>query len=121
MVPSGVASKDDVSLKEDIPNLLVLDSFRGHLTDKVKAHKECIDLLVIPSGLTGQHQPLGRRVRGTSLDTVCGWVLSAWAAVPCDVTVRSSAKCGLTLDDVLWDRSSYEGSSTSEDDSSDHT
>ncbi|KAL1432591.1 hypothetical protein MTO96_013063 [Rhipicephalus appendiculatus] len=51
---------------------------------------------------------------------VCEWVLSAWAAVPRDVVVRSFAKCGLTLDDdVLFDRSSYDGSSTSEDDSSD--
>ncbi|KAH9369296.1 hypothetical protein HPB48_012372 [Haemaphysalis longicornis] len=60
------------------------------------------------------------RVRRASLATVCGWVLSAWAAVPRDAVVRSFAKCGLTLDDdVLWDCSSSDGSSTSEDDSSD--
>lgn len=48
------------SLKDHIPNLLVLDSFRGHLTDKVKAElrKEHTDMLVIPGGLTGQLQPL---------------------------------------------------------------
>ncbi|KAH8029901.1 hypothetical protein HPB51_005203 [Rhipicephalus microplus] len=41
-------------------------------------------------------------------------------AVPRDAVVRSFAKCGLTLDDdVLWDCSSNDGSSTSEDDSSD--
>ncbi|KAH8020821.1 hypothetical protein HPB51_005188 [Rhipicephalus microplus] len=60
------------------------------------------------------------RVRRASLATVSGWVLSAWAAVPRDAVVRSFAKCGLTLDDdVLWDCSSNDGSSTSEDDSSD--
>ncbi|KAH8025159.1 hypothetical protein HPB51_004001 [Rhipicephalus microplus] len=65
------------------------------------------------------HTPSGR-VRRASLATVCGWVLSAWAAVPRHAVVRSFAKCGLTLDDdVLWDCSSNDGSSTSEDDSSD--
>lgn len=139
------------SLKKDIPNMLVLDSFRGHLTAKVKAvlQKEHTDMLVIPGGLTGQLQPLdvgvnkpfkdllrreynewissenreltpSGRVRRASLATVCGWVLSAWAAVPRDAVVRSFAKCGLALDDdVLWDCSSNDGSSTSEDDSSD--
>ncbi|KAH8042618.1 hypothetical protein HPB51_024850 [Rhipicephalus microplus] len=58
------------------------------------------------------------RVRRASLATVCGWVLSAWAAVPRDAVVRSFAKCTLD-DDVLWDCSSNDGSSTSEDDSSD--
>lgn len=135
------------SLKKDIPNLLVLDSFRGHLTAKVKAvlQKEHTDMLVIPSGFTGQFQSLdvgvdkpfkdlrreynewissgnreftpSARVRRASLATVCGWVLPAWAAVPCDVVVRSFAKCGLAIDDdVLRDRSSYDGNSTREDD-----
>lgn len=50
------------SLKDHIPNLLVLDSFRIHLTAKVKAElrKEHTDMLVIPGGLTGQLQPRRR-------------------------------------------------------------
>lgn len=136
------------SLRKGIPNLLVLDSFRGHLTEKVKAElrKEETDMLVIPGGLTGQLQPLdvgvnkpfkdllrreynewlsadnreltpAGRVKRASLATVCGWVLSAWSAIPRDVVMRSFAKCGLTLDDdVLWDRSSCDGSSSTSDD-----
>ncbi|KAH6924118.1 hypothetical protein HPB50_012241 [Hyalomma asiaticum] len=47
------------------------------------------------------------------------WVLSARAAVPCDVVVGSSRSDELALDDdVLWDCSSYDGRRTSEDDSS---
>ncbi|KAH6931320.1 hypothetical protein HPB50_023520 [Hyalomma asiaticum] len=48
------------------------------------------------------------------------WVLSAWAAVPYNIVARSFMKCGLTLDhDMLWNCSSYDGSSTSKDDPSD--
>ncbi|KAH7967070.1 hypothetical protein HPB49_022151 [Dermacentor silvarum] len=48
------------SLERKIPNLLVLNSFQGHLTAKVKAvlQKERTDMLVIPGGLKGQLQPL---------------------------------------------------------------
>lgn len=59
--------------------------------------------------------PTGR-VKRASLAAVCGWVLSARAAVPSDVVVRSLAKCGISLDDdVLWDRSSDDDSTTSKD------
>ncbi|KAH6933523.1 hypothetical protein HPB50_015896 [Hyalomma asiaticum] len=56
--------KPGAFLKKDIPNLLVFNSFRGHLTAKVKAvlWKECTDMLVIPCGLTGQLQPLDMEV-----------------------------------------------------------
>ncbi|KAH7958751.1 hypothetical protein HPB49_004450 [Dermacentor silvarum] len=52
--------KPGASLMREIPNLLVLDSFRAHLTAKVKAvlQKERTDTLIIPGGLTGQLQPL---------------------------------------------------------------
>jgi len=38
---------------------LVLDSFRGHLTDMVKEtyRKNGIDIAVIPGGLTSKFQP----------------------------------------------------------------
>lgn len=41
-------------------SLLVLDSFRGHLTDRVKKQlgSICTDMAVIPGGLTGVLQPL---------------------------------------------------------------
>lgn len=41
-------------------SLLVLDSFRGHLTDKVKEQLRRVgtDMAVIPGGLTGMLQPL---------------------------------------------------------------
>ena len=39
---------------------LILDSFRGHLTDSVKekCQKEKCDMVVIPGGMTGMLQPL---------------------------------------------------------------
>lgn len=43
-----------------LPNMLVLDSFRGHLTAKVKEklRSSGTDLVVIPGGMTSQLQPL---------------------------------------------------------------
>ena len=40
--------------------MLVLDSFRGHLTDSVKGkcRKEKCDMVVIPGGMMGMLQPL---------------------------------------------------------------
>lgn len=41
-------------------SMLVMDAFRGHLTDKVKSllrNKNC-DVVIIPGGMTGQLQPL---------------------------------------------------------------
>jgi hypothetical protein len=42
------------------PNMLVLDAFKGHLTDSVKKmlKESSCDLAVIPGGLTSQLQPL---------------------------------------------------------------
>ncbi|KAM7314164.1 hypothetical protein ISCGN_003949 [Ixodes scapularis] len=43
-----------------LPNMLVLDSFRGHLTAKIKEklRSSGTDLVVIPGGMTSQLQPL---------------------------------------------------------------
>ncbi|KAH6919666.1 hypothetical protein HPB50_029340 [Hyalomma asiaticum] len=107
------------SLMKDIPNLLVLDSFRGRLTAKVKAVQ---DLLChgYDEWISMEKRELTQsgRVRRASLTSACGrsslhgrlYHVPSW----CEV------KCGLTLDDyMLGDRSSYDGSSTNEDDSSD--
>ncbi|KAH7949462.1 hypothetical protein HPB49_010634 [Dermacentor silvarum] len=48
------------SLKDYVPNLLMLNFFRGHLTAKVKAElrRERTDMLVIAGGFMGQLQLL---------------------------------------------------------------
>ena len=42
------------------PYMLVLDAFKGHLTEFVKKmlKESCCDLVVVPGGLTSQLQPL---------------------------------------------------------------
>lgn len=101
--------------------MLVLDAFRGHLTDAVKRAlgDGKTDLVVIPGGMTSTLQLLDvvlnkpfkdrvwlgyqeyisgdnlktptGRLQRPSLATVCGWVLSAWRSLP-DSTVENAFK-----------------------------
>lgn len=105
------------------PSMLVLDSYRGHLTADVKRSLSDgkTDLVVIPGGLTSILQPLdvvlnkpfkGRvrelysewmlgdnpktpagRLRRPPLATVCGWVSSAWKSLPEEMVRKSFRKC----------------------------
>lgn len=102
-------------------SMLVLDAFRGHLTEGVK-RVLCdgkTDLVIIPGGMTSTLQPLDvvlnkpfkdrvrleyqewmsgdnlktptGRLQRPPLGTVCGWVLSAWRSLP-DVMVQNAFK-----------------------------
>ncbi|PSN47047.1 hypothetical protein C0J52_09369 [Blattella germanica] len=95
--------------------MLVLDSFRGHLTEnvKLKLRQENCDMVVIPGGMTGMLQPLDvsinrpfkthlrrlycewrcsstemtptGRLKKPSLPQMCEWIVSAWNSIPEEV------------------------------------
>ena len=48
----------------NLPSMLCLDTFQGHLTDEIKnkIHRLKIELVVIPAGMTSLLQPLDVRV-----------------------------------------------------------
>jgi hypothetical protein len=98
--------------------MLVLDSFHGHMTERVKAKVEDSDLVVIPSGMTKLLQLLDvsinqpfkitfwwlynqwmtttkheLRPRGgmkrTPLPTVCEWILAAWCSISPETAKKS--------------------------------
>lgn len=55
-----------------------------------------------------------RRMKRVSLTTVCEWVLSAWAALSREITMRSFAKCGISLEvDLAWNSSGDDGDASS--------
>jgi hypothetical protein len=92
-------------------SMLVIDSFRGHLTEKVKEklRQEKCDMVVIPGGMTGMLQPLDisinrpfkahlrrfyrdwrcsstevnptGRLKKASLSQFCEWIVAAWKLI----------------------------------------
>lgn len=128
-------------------SMLVLDAFRGHLTEGVK-RVLCdgkTDLVIIPGYMTSTLQPLKGgvqleyqewmsgdnpntptgRLQRPPLGTVCGWVLSAWRSLP-DVMVQKAFKkycisdsLDGTEDDALWEEASNKRSSSEDSDTSD--
>lgn len=101
------------------PSMLVIDSFRGHLTDKVKMkmRQEKSDMVVIPGGMTGILQPLdvsinrpfkvhmrrmyrewrctskettpSGRLKKPSLFQMCEWIVAAWDLIPREIVSKS--------------------------------
>ncbi|KAH7982388.1 hypothetical protein HPB52_004302 [Rhipicephalus sanguineus] len=59
-------------------SLLVLDSYRGHLTDS--------DHQLTPTG----------HIKRASLSQLAGWVAAAWDDIPGTLIVRSFKKCGIS-------------------------
>lgn len=131
-------------------SILVWDSFKAHLTDKVK--KELQDantnIIVIPGGLTSILQPLdvcinkpfkdkfrkkysdwmafgehsftpAGKMKKPSVQNILDWINQAWDEVETDTIQKSFKKCGIsnnmdgTKDDLVWDTSCSEESSTS--------
>lgn len=100
-------------------SLLVIDSFRGHLTENVKnkMKQEKSDMVVIPGGMTGILQPLDvsinrpfkahlrhlyrewrcsskemtptGRLKKPSLFQMCEWIVSAWNLIPKEIVSKS--------------------------------
>lgn len=111
-----------------LQSLLVLDSYRGHLTDGVKKQlKEGkSDLAVIPGGMTGMLQPLDvvinkpfkthmrrlysewirthqettktGRPKRASLPEVCRWILEAWRCISAEFVTKSFKVTGISCD-----------------------
>lgn len=101
--------------------ILVLDSFRGHLTPEVKKKMEesRTQLAVIPGGMTSVLQPLesfkdgmrklygdwmredraltpSGRIKRPSAAKIAEWVSAAWYSLPHDMVVRAFKKCSIS-------------------------
>lgn len=100
-------------------SMLVVDSFRSHLTEnvKVKMRQEKSDMVVIPGGMTGMLQPLDvsinrpfkshlrrfyrdwrcgsmemtptGRLKKPSLSQMCEWIVAAWNTIPEEMVSKS--------------------------------
>ncbi|PNF29643.1 hypothetical protein B7P43_G16388 [Cryptotermes secundus] len=100
-------------------SMLVVDSFRSHLTEnvKVKMRQEKSDMVVIPGGMTGMLQPLDEsinrpfkshlrrfyrdwrcgstemtptgRLKKPSLSQMCEWIVAAWNTIPEEMVSKS--------------------------------
>jgi hypothetical protein len=119
--------KDNLEIR-NTPTMMVYDSFRGHLEESVKAKfcESCIDLAVIPDGLTSICQPLdvtinkpfkdnlckewhiwvteggaGSTASGNfhhaKLSDVCRWVKRAWEGIPDKMVIKSFKTCGISV------------------------
>lgn len=107
-------------------SILVLDSFRGHLTPEVKKKMEesRTQLAVIPGGMTSVLQPLdvclnkpfkdgmrklygdwmredraltpSGRIKRPSAAKIAEWVSAAWYSLPHDMVVRAFKKCSIS-------------------------
>lgn len=108
-------------------NILVIDAFKGHTSEQIKKklqNKNC-DLVVIPSGMTSQLQPLdvsvnkpfkdylrqeyeawlfsenlpltpSGKIRKAPASKVAEWVSAAWHKIPEVIVQRSFKKCCIT-------------------------
>ncbi|CAI7898194.1 unnamed protein product [Closterium sp. NIES-53] len=92
-------------------SMLVLDSYRGHLTEGVKeklCELNCVPA-VIPSGCTAEVQPLdvsinksfkasirSRNLKKPPPAVVLRWVSLAWKAVPAELIKRAFLTCGIS-------------------------
>lgn len=109
-------------------SILVLDSFRGHLTPEVKKlmRETKTQLAVIPGGMTSVLQPLDvclnkpfkdrmrqlygewmredraltptGRIKRPSAAKIAEWVSAAWYSLPHDMVVRAFKKCCISND-----------------------
>ncbi|CAI7797996.1 unnamed protein product [Closterium sp. NIES-54] len=86
--------------------MLVLDSYRGHLTKEVKARFAALNIVlaVIPAGCTVDVQPLdvsvnksfkARNIKKPPPEVVLKWISRAWKAVPADLIKKSFLTCGI--------------------------
>jgi hypothetical protein len=106
--------------------MLVLDNFRGHMTERVKAKvNKDSDLVVIPGGITKLLHPLDvvinwpfkvafwqlynqwmtttkhelrsrTRMKGIPLPTVCEWILAAWCSISPEIVEKSYKVTGIS-------------------------
>ncbi|CAI7802526.1 unnamed protein product [Closterium sp. NIES-53] len=87
--------------------MLVLDSYRGHLTKEVKARFAALNIVpaVIPAGCTADVQPLdvsvnksfkARNIKKPPPEVVLKWISRAWKAVPADLIKKSFLTCGIS-------------------------
>ncbi|CAI7764689.1 unnamed protein product [Closterium sp. NIES-53] len=87
--------------------ILVLDSYRGHLTKEVKARFAALNIVpaVIPAGCTADVQPLdvsvnksfkARNIKKPPPEVVLKWISRAWKAVPADLIKKSFLTCGIS-------------------------
>jgi hypothetical protein len=123
--------------------MLVLDAFRGHLTEKVKTVASNLlntDLVIIPVGMTSHLQvlnvvfnkPFTCMGNGCYLGTPAGnirrpskallgqWNKTAWDDISPESILKGFKKCCVsndmngTEDDVLWEEDHEENSSSDE-------
>ncbi|CAI7933670.1 unnamed protein product [Closterium sp. NIES-54] len=91
--------------------MLVLDSYRGHLTKEVKARFAVLNIVptVIPAGCTADVQPLDvsvnksfkacvrqQNIKKPPPEVVLKWISRAWKAVPADLIKKSFLTCGIS-------------------------
>ncbi|CAI7878451.1 unnamed protein product [Closterium sp. NIES-53] len=101
-------------------SMLVLDSYRGHLTEEVKEklhEMKCVPA-IIPSGCTAEVQPLNVYINKsfkasvrqqyqrwfeaegqeqlTTAEVILRWVSQAWKAVPTDLIKHAFLTCGIS-------------------------
>ncbi|CAI7883600.1 unnamed protein product [Closterium sp. NIES-54] len=87
--------------------MLVLDSYRGHLTKEVKARFAVLNIVpaVIPAGCTADVQPLdvsmnksfkARNIKKPPPEVVLKWISRAWKAVPGDLIKKTFLTCGIS-------------------------
>ena len=105
----------------NLPSMLCLDAFRGHLTDEIKnkIHRLKSELVVIPAGMTSVLQPLdvsvnkpfkaqlssmtagslndrelmaSSKIKCAPPHIVAHWVLSAWTSITAELVAKSFKK-----------------------------
>ncbi|CAI7831875.1 unnamed protein product [Closterium sp. NIES-54] len=85
-------------------SMVVLDSYRGHLTEGVKEkfrELNCVPA-IIPSGCTAEIQPLDVCINKSFKaskpppEVVVRWISRAWKAVPADLIKRAFLTCGIS-------------------------
>lgn len=127
--------------------MLVIDSFRGHLIENVKAmmRQKC-GMVVIPGGMAGMLQPLDvsinrpfkahlRRfyrdwrcsstemtptgwLKKPSLSQMCQWIVAAWNLIPAEMVSKSFKVTSISnVMDGTEDDATWLASSDSEDSS----
>ncbi|CAI7736287.1 unnamed protein product [Closterium sp. NIES-53] len=69
--------------------MLILDSYRGHLTDEVK--EKFSELNIVPMVI-----PAGWNLKKPPPEVVLRWVFRAWKAVPADLIKKAFLTCGIS-------------------------
>jgi len=86
------------------PSMLVLDAFKGHLTDSVKnqLRKKKTELVVIPGGMTSVLQPMDVSINKPFKDRLSHQYLT-WIADPArELTETGKIKCAASSEVARW-------------------